>query len=124
MSIAKPAVCRLDLSKLTKLKEVFLRAGSNIRWMTGVLQTAESTDLRQITIRFPFFLGPRKKKWSHQDWQELDRLLLQFWTSHSIRSKIECWGVDEVGGLRALASRLLPELTGRGVVDLVEYGRG
>ena len=121
MSIARPAVCRLDLSRLTRLKEVFLRPGTNVRWMIGVLQTAESTNLRQITIRFPLELGTWAEERFHQDWQELDHALLQFWTSHSIRPRIEYWRVDEECELKELASRLLPELTGRGVVDLVEY---
>jgi len=114
-------MCRLDLSKLKRLKEVFLRAGPNVLWVIGVLQTAESTNLRQITIRFPFELGAWAEERFHQDWQDLDRALLQFWTSHSIRPRIEYWRVEEGCELRELASRLLPELTGRGIVDLFKY---
>ena len=93
----------------------------NVRWIIGALQTAESTNLRQITIRFPFELGAWSGGIFRREWQELDRALLQFWTSHSIRPRIEYWRVEEGYELGELASRLLPELTGRGVVDLVKY---
>jgi len=121
VSIATNTKCRLDLSKFTRLKEVFWQSGTNVRWIIEALQTAESTNLRQITIRFPFELGPWSLGVFHQDWKDLDTALLQFWTSHSIRPRIEYWKVNEGHELRELSSRLLPELTGRGVVDLVKY---
>ena len=48
---------------------------------------------------------------------ELDRLLVQFWVTHSIRPRV----VNAAGkGLRGYGPSLLPELTRRGLVDLVE----
>ena len=56
-----------------------------------------------------------------QEWQDLDRLLVQFWTSHSIRPRI-AYEAESVGSaLGALLPSLLPELTSRGVVDFIEY---
>jgi len=79
------------------------------------LQTAESINLERITIHSPDFF----KRSGYREWQDLDRLLLQFWISHSIRPKIGCRNGDRYA-LKSYASRLLPELTSRGVVDLVE----
>jgi hypothetical protein len=110
----------LDLSRATKLKELSFRfEGLDVQRITMALQTVQSEHLQQITIRLcgdpvnPF------EETVRLGWQDLDRLLVQFWTSHSIRPKItydtreghDDWGVS--------ASRLLPELTKRGLVDLV-----
>jgi len=121
VSIVTNTKCRLDLSKFTRLKEVFWKSGTNVRWIIEVLQTAESTNLRQITIRFPFRLGAWLGREFRQDCQDLDHALLQFWISHSIRPRIEYWRADEGYELKELASRFLPELAGRGIVDFVKY---
>ena len=95
--------------------------GPNVPWVVAALQTAESTNLQQIIIYFSADLGSWNQELFHREWQDLDRLLLRFWTSHSIRPKIE-YGKEETGhGLRELVSWLLPELTSRGVIDLVKY---
>jgi hypothetical protein len=54
------------------------------------LQTVESKNLQQITIHYPTILTGTIEEAVHQaqEWQELDRLLVQFWTSRSIRPKI------------------------------------
>ena len=53
---------------------------------------------------------------------DVDRLLVQFWDSRSIRSKfmyLPMAGNEKVE-IRDRAGRLLPELTKRGIIDLVE----
>ena len=108
----------LDLSKATKLKSLLFRCvDPSIQRITMTLETVQSKDLRQITIHpygtFSGLIGETAR----QEWQDLDRLLVQLWTSHSIRPKI----VYEMGrGGNNLAPSLLPELTRRGVVDLVD----
>jgi hypothetical protein len=85
------------------------------------LETVQSKDLRQITIHsygtFASLIGEAAR----QEWRNLDRLLVQFWTSRSIRPKIV---YREGKGLNDLVPSLLPELTGRGAVDLVEDNCG
>jgi hypothetical protein len=79
----------LDLSKLTKLKDVvFGYTGSDIQRITATLQTAESINLQQITIRSPTAFRRPIVESSYGNWQDLDRLLLRFWTSRSTRPKI------------------------------------
>ena len=82
------------------------------------LQTAESTNLEQIAIVFPAHFVAATMESAYQEWQDLDRLLLQFWISRSIRPKIEYGGKYD---LAELAPRLFPELMSRGVVDLIKY---
>jgi hypothetical protein len=97
------------------------------------LQTVQSKNLQQITIYLlavsvnlqqinihPYGTpGNPVEETVPQEWRDLERVLVQFWTSHSIRSKI----MYEVGKGRkdrgAIVSRLLPELTRRGLFDLL-----
>jgi hypothetical protein len=112
----------LDLSKAAKLKELSFRFGwSDVQRITMTLQTAQSKHLQQITI-YPRgnFENPVEET-VRLGWQDLDRLLVQFWTSHSIRPKI----MHETGKGQAawglFAERLLPELSRRGLVDLATH---
>jgi hypothetical protein len=108
----------LDLSKATKLKKLSFRCGDpDVQRITMTLETVQSKDLRQIAIHSYGTFATLIGETARQAWRNLDRLLVQFWTSHSIRPNI----VHEMGkGGRDLASSLLPELTRSGVVDLVE----
>jgi len=118
-----PSVVFLDLSKATKLKHLrFLRTRikSTVRWITMTLQTVDSKTLQSITIDPHSAIPETVEEEVYQEWQDLDRLLVQFWTSHSIRPKVKYvprWG--EGRELRDDAQILLPELTKRGLVDLV-----
>jgi hypothetical protein len=85
------------------------------------LQTVQSKNLQQITINPYGIFASRIEEEARQELQELDRLLVQFWTSHSIRPRIK-YGAGKAGDddLEALAPSLLPELTRRGAVDLIK----
>jgi hypothetical protein len=114
-----------DFSNTTELKDLSFRcAGTDVQQITMALQTVQSENLQQITIRscltFPNPVGETIR----QEWQDLDHLLVRFWALHSIRPKIT-YEVMGKGGddLRAFAPTLLPELMGRGLVDLVENQR-
>ena len=112
----------LDLSKTTKLKDLtFQGSMSSVRWIVAILQTVESKNLQQITI-YPYSspLGSLAEQTDHQEWQDLDRLLVQFWTSYSIRPQLMYSPDDGGRGTRDHAQSLLPGLTRRGLVDLVE----
>jgi hypothetical protein len=86
------------------------------------LKTVQSKNLQQITIHSRVTFANQIGETDHQAWQDLDRQLVQFWTSHSIHPKFTYEGM-RVDGLRAFAPSLLPELTGRGLVDLIEDRR-
>ena len=109
----------LDLSKLTKLKDVVFEC-PDIQRITMTLRTTESTNLEQITIIYPIDFGQVIVESAYREWKDLDRLLLQFWVSHSIRAKIRYEQRNEGRDLRDVAPRFLPELTRRGVVDLIK----
>ena len=114
----------LDLSKATKLKDVEFRCGKpNIQWITMALQSIESKNLQQIIIHcYPIFEIPIGGT-VYRDWGDLDRMLVQFWTSHSIRPKIKYEAREEGNDLKGLAPSLLPELAQRQVVDLLGVTR-
>jgi hypothetical protein len=87
------------------------------------LQTVQSENIQQITIRPRVTFANQFGETVHQEWQDLDRVLVQFWNSHSIRPEIT-YEVDKRGNdLRAFAPTLLPELTRRGLVNLVGVQR-
>ena len=115
-----------DLSKATKLKRVKFhrtRMRSIVQWFTMTLQTIESKDLQTIAI-YPDHDGPLTVGGAeHQEWNDLDRLLVQFWTTHSIRPRV-MYPAEGEKNIRDCVPRLLPELTRRGLVDLVQIQNG
>ena len=112
-----------NLSTATKLKHlVFHSTRSNMQWVTAALQTVESSDLRQITLRTPgnTFINTIEERVRRQ-WQDLDSLLVHFLASRSIRPEVTYNVKAGEKDFRDHAPSLLPELTRRGLVDLVEY---
>lgn len=57
----------------------------------------------------------------HGQWSELDRVLVQSWESRSIRPKVIYTDQEKEGKerMRDWMGRLLPEMTERGMIDLV-----
>ena len=113
----------LDLSRATKLRDlVFLCEMRNIRWIVAALRTVESQNLQRITLRLH---PPPPGDWAggpdHLERQDLDRTLVQFWISHSIRPQFVPMYRGGKKGTKDRVSRLLPELTERGLVDVVEH---
>ena len=94
----------------------------NVRWIIRALKTVESRSLQHITIHpTP---GDAIEEAVYQEWQDLDQLLVQFWITHSIRPRLVYKVRRFVGkDLRDYAAGLLPELTRRGLVDLVEHAK-
>ena len=95
------------------------------------LQTVVSKDLRQITLR-PYLFAFIKAivETVYREWGDLDRLLVRFRTSCLVRPKVAyemCWSKGNVSGdvgeedVGDYASRLLPELTRRGLVRVAKY---
>ena len=118
-----PRTSWLDLSKAKKLKDLAFRwRGLSVKWVAVTLQTVESKKLQQITIH-PFEITRLEnlaKEMVHREWHDLDRLLVQFWTSLSIRPQVVYEQAEGRKDLRDYSPSLLPELTRRGLVDLVE----
>ena len=124
------ALAPIDLSKATKLKDVVFRPNSrSVEWVVGTFRTItpKHQDLRQITIHMPYYTvrtgrsgGIRHaiRKTNSGEWWDVDSLLVQFWESRSIRPKVICTTKQ---GMEDSIGRLLPEITGRGIIDLVEY---
>ena len=92
----------------------------NLQWIT-ISPCATITDLPRIRNHPPLTIANMVGETVRQERQDLDRLLVQFWTSHSIHPRIT-YEAGSVGSeLGALLPSLLPELTRRGLVDFVEY---
>lgn len=118
MGIAVPRTPFPDISKATKLKYLmFLWQGSDVQWIITTLQTLESKTVQDISI-YPLDPLPETVEEAIcEEWRNLDRPLVQFGTSHSTRIRVAyVTGNDTRGSL----PNLLPELTRRGLVDLVE----
>ena len=119
----------VDLSKAMKLKEVlFTCKFPGIEWVTATLETATKLqDLQRISIyvrsivtRITLANGEEQ---THTPWSDLDPLLIQFWESHSIRTKVSYPPQDPEDEGRGGASwykHMLPESSERGVINLVE----
>ena len=115
-----PIPSSLDLSKAIKLEDVeFLPSQPNVKWISAALRTIKSKNLRQITICLggsimSTVLHDPVDETSRLRWRDLDNLLIQLWTTHSIRPVFRMEGMDSS---RALVPKLLPELARRGVID-------
>ena len=116
-----PPTSSFNLSTATKLKDLtFQWARPGVQWITTALQTTESENLRRITL-CPYDVSlddPTEEV--YREWLDLDRLLVRFWTSHSIRPRAVYEPDDEELDMGDYAPHLLPELTRRGLIDLVE----
>ena len=103
---------------------MFQCARPNVQWVIAALRTVESKNLEQITVRPDADTFVRTiKEPVHQQWHDLDQLLVQFWISHSIRPKVTYETGARRKDMRDCTQSLLPELTRRGLVDLVECDR-
>ena len=127
--LGEPGSASISLSKATKLKEVVFRPGPRVvGWVIAALRTITPNhrDFRQITIRIPYYLTLPKVLASirraigeenYRLWLDLDRFLVQFSESRSIRPKVVC---TTARGTRGSIGCLLPEASKRGIIDLVE----
>ena len=121
----------IDLSKAIRLKDVaFWPEWQSVEWITIALQTIKHQHLRQISICVHFgsvltSLGANVGQLVGEhvvlQWLDLDHLLAQLWESHFIRPRIISMTPDEEQGTRRDSiGCLLPEITTRGIIDLVE----
>ena len=118
----------LDLSKATKLRELVFRPESgSVKWISVALRTitSEHRDLRRITVHMPYYVtshGANAGRFLGEEdagqWLDLDRLLVQFWESHSIRPNVGGQGWEST---ERCIECLLPEATKRGIIDPLYY---
>ena len=112
----------LDLSMATKLKDLtFQCSGSDVRWVTITLQTAKSKDLQRITLR-PDAITSMNMIYgrAYEKWQDLNRLLVQFWTLYLICLQVMYGSGTGEKDTRDRTLHLLLKLTRGRLVDLVE----
>ncbi|KAF9644356.1 hypothetical protein BDM02DRAFT_3122058 [Thelephora ganbajun] len=129
-----PNPASIDLSKATKLERaVFLPTSMSVKWITMVLQTItpKHRDLQYILIHSPYDPALAGASVNVRQtvgelvcgqWSELDHVLVQFWESRSIRPMISYIGLrGEKKETGECLGCLLPKITKRGVVDLVQW---
>ena len=106
----------------------------SIQWIIVALETATKLgDLQGISIYVPSLLtsiAPGNEEFNRtaeeqarRSWSDLDPLLVQFWKSHSIRTKIlhpRPSPENQGSGVMYWYKHLLPESTERGIIDLAE----
>ena len=108
----------LDLSKATKLRDIVFRCkNSGVQRVTAALHTIEPKNIEQISLELSHYIFWRTV---HQEWLDLDSLLVRFWTLHSLRLKVTYESRRGWGDRRETVARLLPEVMRRGIADLVE----
>ena len=84
------------------------------------LQTAQSENLERITMRLPPVNLSSVAETFYSEWQDLDSLLVELWTSRSIHPKVEYCRVEGQNREQHLAG-VLPKLTSMGATEAVEY---
>ena len=117
-----------NLSNATKLRHVVFRPiWQTVEWITVALQTItpQHRDFRQISIYVPYHSTPHDAEIVQslgesirRQWLDLDRLLVQFCESRSIRPRVGCVRQGEkCENTEYFVGCLLPEMTKRGIVD-------
>ncbi|KAF9643900.1 hypothetical protein BDM02DRAFT_1281204 [Thelephora ganbajun] len=121
-----PPMVSVDLSKATKLKEVVFRSKTpHVIWLALAFQsiTSKHICLHRISIHVPEIPDLAIHGWTtsemiHRQWTVLDRVLIQLWESHGIRPKVMYSVTEEKKEIqRERIGGLLPETTGRGVIE-------
>ena len=119
----------IDLSKAIKLQDVVFRHYPGVvEWVITALRTItpKHRDLRQISICIPHYLtcpgilANVSRHIGEADyglWLDLDRFLVQFSESCSIRPEVVC---PTERGVEVNIESLFPEVSKRGMIDLVE----
>lgn len=118
---------------------VFLCGRLGAEWISTTLQTVTPNHLtlQQISLRVPQLpYGPALDRvdranvrrvigeGTHEQWLDLDRRFVQLWESHSIRPKLLYHAPPgkDIEGPTSCVEGLLPEITRRGIADLVKWG--
>jgi hypothetical protein len=104
-------------------------------WITVALKTLTSrhANLQTVAIHvsFPARLSPVDEPVDvketigeevHSQWMDLDCVLVQLWESHAIRLQVICSTGGEEKVARKFTDGLLPEMTKRGRLELVNKG--
>ena len=105
-----------DLSEATKIKRLDFELDNyslDAQWVSATVRTAKSRSLRQIYIYYPSFYHPVTET-VLREWRDLDSLLVQLWTSRSIRPEVK--PLTRKTKASGVVSDLLPGLTSRGAV--------
>jgi len=109
-----------------------VRSRLHARWIVMALQTITSRhrDFRQITIyghyhftltAYPAGVGKILGEEISGEWMDLDRLLVQLWESHGIRTRMVYAAKRKEKKERSgYVGGLLPEMTARGIIELVD----
>lgn len=124
----------VDLSKTTRLKGVSFRVDylRHVDWITMELQslTPKHHDLQQISIELPYNMTfavsganivQTISDENYGQWLDLDRILVRFWESHSIRPVMKYPRPKPMQSMRVCIESLLPEATRRGIMEMVEW---
>ena len=121
MNIDRPDVPPpLDLFNATRLRDVeFVGSIATVQWITIMIKTAKSSNLRSISIRLHSVRPPSVGATVYSEWQDLDHLLVELWISRSIPPKVKY--NQRMGGINGeeYVASLLPKLTNMGATEAV-----
>ena len=121
MSVDVSRTPSLDLSEVTKLKYVIFSCdGSDVQWITATVITPESKNLQQVAIHLYADFPAHIREAVCREWEDFDRLLVELWTSSSVRPKIMYQTGKREDDIGDTVPRLLQELRRRGVVECVD----
>ena len=110
-----------DLSTATKLKGLtFQCTQPGVQWITTALETTQPKDIPQISIHLVDTALENMAEEVIQEWKDLDRLLVQSYLSHPISLRVASVPDEDGLYLSEYMMILLPGLTRRGLVDVVE----
>jgi len=113
----------IDLSQAANLRDVVFRCGRlRARWISETLHTIGPKNLQRLSLELSHCSVIEDTTWEtvHPEWLDLDSLLVPFWVSRSLRLKVINTPGKGEEGVRDRVAKFLPELTRRGIADLVQ----
>jgi len=101
---------------------VFRCGGLRAEWISKTLHSVEPNTLQRLSLELPRCAAIEDTTWEtvQQEWLDLDCLLVQFWVSHSLRLQVIHTPGRGEKDLRDRMAMFLPEMTRRGITDLVQ----
>jgi len=122
----------VDFFKTTRLKEVVFRLGGTLDVQTTIALetlTSEHRDLQRVSIHIPIKapsiddpVNMRQviRGAVDKQWMDLDRVLIQLWETNAIPTQVIYTTEEGKKEGREYIGALLPEMTKRGILEVVD----
>jgi hypothetical protein len=127
-SLEENAQHSLDLSSAVNLKSVMFQCGMpclDVNWIKIAVESIKSSHIRVMTLDMSDFttrenVVPQVPDVVYIQWLALDKVLVEYLTARSLKLNVTSPPVKDTATFRSWVERLLPDLSGK---KMLEVGR-